>query len=358
VTGSPGSIRVVIAEDSPTVRELLVQILETDPGIRVVGQAKDGAEAVELAVRLRPDLVTMDVHMPVMDGFAATQEIMVRAPTPILIVSSSVSGRDVELSLNALRAGALMVVAKPDNPRTAGFDARRQELLAMAKAMAQVKVVRRWETRPGTTSRGRLAARGARIRLVAVAASTGGPAALQRLLAALPADFNAPILVVQHIASGFVGGLAEWLSGGCDLRIKVAGAGELLRKRTVLLAPDDRQLGVDRDGRAVVADAPAVNGFRPSGSYLFDSAAGVYGASLAAVILTGMGSDGVEGLRAVKSAGGWVFAQDEASSVVYGMPREAVAAGLADAVLPVEEIAARLVELVGGETHGDSRSRR
>lgn len=351
-------IRVVVAEDSSTVRGLLVEILEADPEIRVVGQAKNGAEAVELAASLRPDLVTMDVHMPVMDGFAATKEIMVRAPTPILIVSSSASGREVELSLNAMRAGALMMVAKPDNPGSPGFDARRQDLVAMAKAMAQVKVVRRWAARVGTTQPGRRAAPGAPVRLVAVAASTGGPAALQRILAALPGDFTAPIVVVQHIASGFVAGLAEWLSGSCNLHVKVAESGEPLRGRTVLLAPDDRQLGVGRDGRVVIADAPPVNGFRPSGSYLFGSAAQVYGSSMVAVILTGMGSDGVEGLRAVKAGGGWVLAQDEASSVVYGMPGEAVAAGLADAVLPVEEIAPRLLELVAGENHGNAHSRR
>lgn len=353
-------IRVVVAEDSLTVRELLVEILESDPEIRVVGQAKNGAEAVELATRLKPDLVTMDVHMPVMDGFAATKEIMVQAPTPILIVSSSVSGRDVELSLNAIRAGALMVLAKPDDPQSARFDGRREELVTMAKAMARVKVVRRWPSRPGAARPApplRLAP-GAAIRLVAVAASTGGPAALQRILSALPRDFAAPILVVQHIATGFVGGLAEWLSASCNLRVKVAEHGEPLLKRTVFLAPDDRQLGVSPDGRVVVAAAPPVNGFRPSGTYLFASAAQTYGASVAAVILTGMGSDGVEGLRAVKAAGGRVLAQDEASSVVYGMPGEAVAAGIVDAVLATDEMAPRLVELVAGGSDADARPRR
>ena len=353
-------IRVVVAEDSLTVRELLIEILESDPEIRVVGQAKNGAEAVELAMRLKPDLVTMDVHMPVMDGFAATKEIMVQAPTPILIVSSSVKGRDVELSLNAIRAGALMVIAKPDDPQSARFDGRREELVAMAKAMAQVKVVRRWASQPRAVQpvRARPLPRGAPVRLVAVAASTGGPAVLQRILTALPRDFAAPIAVVQHIATGFVAGLAEWLSASCNLRVKVAEHGETLLKRTVFLAPDNQQLGVGPDGRVVVADAPPVNGFRPSATYLFASAARAYGAAVAGVILTGMGSDGVEGLKAVKAAGGRVLAQDEASSVVFGMPGEAIAAGVVEAVLAIDEIAPRLVELVAGGSHADTRPRR
>lgn len=349
-------IRVLIAEDSVTVRELLVAILESDPEIRVVGQAKNGAEAVELAIRLKPDLVTMDIHMPVMDGFEATKEIMVHAPTPILIVSASAGGREVELSLNAMRAGALMVVAKPDDPRSKGFDGRRDGLVAMAKAMAQVKVVRRWahqarSAHPPPTRR----VMSAPVRLVAVAASTGGPAVLQRMFADLPRDFAAPILVVQHIAAGFVTGLTEWLSASCNLRVKVAEHGEPLLRRTVCVAPDNGHLGVGPDGRVIVADAPPVNGFRPSGTYLFASAARAYGASVIAVILTGMGSDGVQGLKAVKAAGGRVLAQDEASSVVYGMPGEAVAAGVVDAVLKADEIAPRLAQLVAEGNHVDAR---
>jgi two-component system chemotaxis response regulator CheB len=226
--------------------------------------------------------------------------------------------------------------------------------------MARVKVVRRWGSPPSAVSPApaRQMAPGAPVRLVAVAASTGGPAVLQRILTALPGDFAVPILVVQHIATGFVGGLAEWLSASCNLRVKVAEHGEPVLQRTVFLAPDDRQLGVGPNGRVVVVDAPPVNGFRPSGTHLFASAAQAYGASVAAVILTGMGSDGVDGLKAVKAAGGRVLAQDEASSVVYGMPGEAVAAGVVDAVLGVDEMAPRLVELIAGRNDGYARTRR
>lgn len=342
-------IRVLVAEDSVTVRELLVGILHGDPEIRVVGQAKNGAEAVELAERLKPDLITMDVHMPLLDGLEATKEIMIRVPTPIIIVSSSTSRRQVELSLNAMRAGALMALEKPDDPGSATFNGRSANFRSMVKAMAQVKVVRRW--RPRVPVSPALPVPGDRlsktpIRFVAIVASTGGPAAVQRILADLPREFPIPIAVVQHIARGFVGGLADWLDASCNLRVKVAEHGETVARHTVLLAPDDRHLAVGPGGRVVLSDAPAVNGFRPSGTHLFESAAEAYGAGLGAIILTGMGRDGVDGLAAVKAKGGYVIAQDEATSVVYGMPREAVAEGVVEALLPVEEIAARLALLV------------
>ncbi len=352
-------IRVVVAEDSLTVRELLVEILESDPAFQVIGQATTGAEAVDLATRLRPNLIAMDIHMPVMDGLEATQEIMVRAPTPIVLVSASVSRQDAALSFDALRAGALMILAKPHDPASPQFDGCREHFLAMLKAMAQVKVVRRWPSRrprpPVAAERGAAAVP---IRLVALAASTGGPAALQQLLVALPADFPVPIVVVQHIATGFVAPLAEWLNTGCNLRVKVVEHGERLLGRTVYLAPDNRHLGVSSELQAQLSDSPLIGGHRPSGTYLFESVARACGWSAAAVILTGMGADGVAGLDALKAAGGYVIAQDEATSVVYGMPGEAVAAGLADVVLPIEEIAPRLVELAVGGTDAHANSDR
>ncbi len=352
-------IRVVVAEDSLTVRELLIEILDSDQEITVVGQAGNGLEAVELTASLKPDLVTMDVHMPVMDGLAATKEIMVRAPTPILIVTSSARESDVSLSLNAMRAGALMVVSTPDDPRSPMFDRRRADLLAMAKAMAQVKVVRRWgPLAAGNGLADRAAHAATRLRLVAIAASTGGPAALQRVLQDLPGDFPVPVLVVQHIAAGFVGGLADWLASTCGLRVKVAEPGEPLAGRTVYLAPDERHLGIRPDRRILLSDDPPIAGFRPSANFLFETSAGVVGGAMAAVILTGMGSDGVAGLRAVKSGGGRVLAQDEATSVVYGMPQAAAAAGLVDWKLSIRDIGPRLMELVVGGEHGNSRPRR
>jgi two-component system chemotaxis response regulator CheB len=339
-------IRVMVVEDSPTARALMVEILESDPEIDVVGQAPNGAEAVEMTQRLRPDLITMDIHMPVMDGFTATKHIMSQAPTPIIIVSSSMSGPDVEHSLNAIQAGALMLLPKPDNPASARFDYRRAELVTMAKAMASVKVVRRWGTAP-LPPLPKQRPVGGPVRIVAIAASTGGPAALHRVLSGLPRGFKAPIVVVQHITAGFIGGLADWLRASCPLEVTVAEHGEELRPGHVYLAPDTRHLGVTSTGRVAISDEAARNGFRPSGDYLFQSVAAAYGSAVAGIVLTGMGSDGVDGLRAVKAAGGHVLAQDEASSIVYGMPKEAVAAGVVDAVLSLDDMAPRLVHLLG-----------
>lgn len=346
-------IRVLVAEDSRTVRELLVRILTSDPQIEVVGQAATGAEAVELAERLRPNVVTMDIHMPVMDGLEATKEIMTVAPTPIVIVSSSASQKDVELSLHATRAGALLVLRTPDNPRSPHFGKLRDEFLLMVKAMAEVKVVRQW--RPERFARASTQPRAQRTpRLIAIAASTGGPAALQQILAALPRDYAVPIAVVQHIADGFANGLADWLHTSCDLRVRVAQHGDMLCGRTVYIAPDNVHLGVASTGHVALCDGPPLGGFRPSATHLFRSAAASYGSALAAVVLSGMGRDGVDGLQAVRAGGGLVLAQDKESCVVFGMPREAIHAGAVDEVLPVQSIAARLIRMMDGETNGQS----
>ena len=348
-------VRVLVVEDSPTVRQLLVEMLESDPEIRVVGVAENGLEAVRQAVRLTPDLITMDVNMPGQDGLAATKQIMAEAPTPIIIVSSTVSQQAVALSLDATRAGALMVLPKPESPLAPHFDDQRRQLVAMTKAMARVKVVRRWGARtnhlrpllgprPDTppTPTGR-------IRLVTIGCSTGGPAALHRILSALPGAFPAPVTIVQHMARGFVGGLADWLDGGSALRVKVVEDGEPLVAGSAYLAADDRQFGLVLDGdtlRARLLDLPPIGGFRPSASYLFGSAARALGSAAVGLVLTGMGSDGVDGLRELHAANARVFAQDEASSVVYGMAREAVLAGVASETLPLDTLAVRLREMV------------
>jgi two-component system chemotaxis response regulator CheB len=347
-------IRVLVIDDSATARALLGALLRADPAVEVVGEAADGQEGVDKVQRLRPDVVTMDVHMPRLDGLAATKEIMITAPTPVVLVTGSSAPAEVGTAMNALRAGAVAVLHKPGGPGTPDFEARSRELLDTVKAMAGIKLVRHW--RPGAVGsqapRARPAGRPAhppllgpasrRARVVALAASTGGPEALQRLLGALPGDFPVPLVAVQHITPGFTRGLAEWLGGACDLRVKLAEQGEVLAGRTAYLAPDDRHLAVSPGGTVVLSDGPPVRGFRPSATFLFESVAGVYGPAATAVILTGMGDDGVAGLRAVRQAGGRVLAQDEKSCVVFGMPGAAVAAGLADLVLSPEGIASQL----------------
>jgi two-component system chemotaxis response regulator CheB len=354
-------IRVLVADDSATSRALLVELLSAEPDFRVVGEATNGQQAVEMAERLSPDLITMDVQMPVMDGLEATKQIMRRSPRPIIIVSHAARADDVKLSLDATRAGALMVLPKPDGPLSPRFASDRRQLVSMARAMSQVKVVRRHgaearvvasspvsrsvfsapPTAPVRTPRS--------IRLVAIAASTGGPAAIRTILAELPRLFPVPILIVQHIARGFTSGLAHWLAGDTALDVKVAQLGEPADPGTVYIAPDDRHIGCRLDGadtiRIVLDNEPAVGTFRPSASYLFRSVAESLGANALSVVLTGMGDDGIEGLRAAKAAGGRVIAQDEASSVIFGMPREAARAGVVDLVVGLDSMARRLVEL-------------
>lgn len=333
-------IRVLIAEDSVTARELLAAMLSADPEIEVIGMAKDGREAVEMTKALRPDLVTMDIHMPVMDGFEATKQIMIEAPTPIIIITASMDVTDVKVSMEALRVGALALLEKP-NLGVGDFQASCARVVNTVKAMAGVKVVRHFAPRGGMLFQPQAQTDplpGTRVRLVAIAASTGGPAALARVFADLPGQFPVPILVVQHIARGFVSGFASWLNGSCPLQVKVAEDGELLQPSTVYLAPDDAHLGLDTHFRVRHDHSAPINGFRPSATFLFQSVAKVVGPASVSAILTGMGQDGVAGLVAVKQAGGRIVAQDEASSVVFGMPGAAVAEGLADRVLPLAGI--------------------
>jgi two-component system chemotaxis response regulator CheB len=353
-------IRVLVAEDSATARALLVSLLSAEPDITIVGEARTGTEAVELAQRLQPDLVTMDVHMPELDGIEATRQIMTRSPRPILVVSSA-AGTDIEMSLEATRSGALMVIAKPQGPQSSAHESDRRQLVSMVRALAHVKVVRRHGNATPTTSMAALSATPSRLaqtprrlssgrpEILAIAASTGGPAALRTILSELPRSFPLPILIVQHIARGFTGGLAHWLAGDSALRVKLAELGEPAQRGTAYIAPDDRHLGVRRDAvgtlRILLDNANPVGTFRPSATYLFRSCAENVGHGVLAVILTGMGDDGVDGLREVHRMGGQVLAQDEASSVIYGMPREAQRAGIVDQVIPLDNLVRRLEEL-------------
>lgn len=347
-------IRVLIAEDSVTVRELLENVLAADPEIFVAGVATNGLEAVEMTRRLHPDVVTMDINMPVMNGLEATKRIMNESPTPIVIISGSVDVREVSVSMAALQAGALALLEKPPAVGAPEFEQTIRHLVSTVKAMADVKVVqhRRHRHEPPTSVLPEAGAPPVRTRIVALAASTGGPAALGQVLSSLPADFPVPILVVQHMARGFLGGFASWLSGNCILKVKLAAAGELLKPSTVYIAGDDRHLGVTSDFRVKLDDGKAICGFRPSANYMFASVAAAYGASSVAAILTGMGQDGLEGLRQLRAAGGRIIAQDEASCVVFGMPRAVIEAGLADTILPLSLIGQTLVASAAGQDRG------
>jgi two-component system chemotaxis response regulator CheB len=345
-------IRVLIVDDSATTRTLLASILVADPAIQVVGEASDGLEAIALTQQLRPDLVTMDLHMPRLDGLEATREIMITSPTPIVIVTGTTRAREVKESLDTLRVGALDVLVKPPGPKSPNFAAAAEHLVATVKALSQVKVVRHWRSPAAASAVGStpaLVPQGAVPgRIVAIAASTGGPATVRGLLSGFPGDFALPIVMVQHITPGFVSGLASWLDSSTPLRVKVAEQGEPLTPCTVFLAPDHRHLGVSQRGTVALSSAPPIGGFRPSGTFLFESVGRAFAAGAVAVILTGMGDDGVEGLRTIRRTGGRAIAQDETTSVIFGMPGAAIAAGLVDQVQPLPAIASYLVALARG----------
>lgn len=340
-------VRVLVAEDAAVTREYLVYLIEQDPALQVVGAARDGMEAVEHTERLRPDVILMDVHMPRLNGFEATRLIMERAPTPIVIVSASFSRDEEALTFEALRAGALAVVEKPVGPDHPGQEESARKLVEALRLMAEVKVVRRWPRRPRPVPPSPpIAPPGRTVRVVAIGASTGGPAALSEILEGLPGDLGAPILVVQHIAAGFTQGLVDWLAGGTSLAVKIAEAGEPVRAGTVYLAPEGSQMGITSAGRIRLTEGPVADGFCPSASHLFQSVAEAYGRSALGVILTGMGRDGAAGLLRLREAGGVAIAQDEPTSVVFGMPGEAVRLGAAQYVLSPERISEAIRSLV------------
>ncbi len=341
-------IRVLIVEDSPTLRMLLKTILESDPEIAVIGMAASGEEGVRQALALKPDLITMDVHLPGMDGFAATRRIMEERPTPIIIVSSSVDHHEVLTTFNAIQAGALEVLQKPTSINHPDFAALRERLLTTVKLMAEVKVIRHYRSPMTRRSAGELPRSGRAFSLLAIGASTGGPAALNAILKELPAEFPLPVLIVQHMTTGFTAGLVAWLQLESRLRVKIAEDGEVLRAGTVYVAPDDTHLMVTARGVVGLSKAPLVSHVRPSATVLFESVARIYGPDAIGVLLTGMGDDGAAGLRAMRERGAATIAQDETTSAVYGMPKAAVELGAAEQVLPLPQIPAAVLALVAG----------
>ncbi|MGM0521947.1 MAG: chemotaxis-specific protein-glutamate methyltransferase CheB [Pseudomonadota bacterium] len=349
-----GDIRVVIADDSQMVRELLRDILARDPEIQVVGEAKNGQEAVTLARSLRPDLITMDLNMPVMDGLSAIEELMHTRGLPILVVSDR---SDAQTAYHALEVGALELIAKPS---TSEEDAERfTQRVRLLAGVAVITRLRRRSLPPPAimhTENTRKVARAFQ-RVVAITCSTGGPQALLQLLRPLPVNFPAPILIAQHISDGFIEGMAKWLSSLCAMPVTVAAEGELLRAGHIYLSPSERDLSVTPNHRLQLLTREQGVVYRPSGDVMLKSVATVYSADAIGVILTGMGRDGVNGMRTIYQAGGTTLAQDEASSVIYGMNQEAVKAGVIQHVLPLEKLPARLLRETGFTTHlGEPRA--
>jgi len=316
-------VRVLIVEDSPTQCELLRSLLGEDSDIALVGEAHDGVEAVEAARRLRPDVVTMDMRLPRLGGLEAIAEIMIEAPARILVVCAVDDDPALDLSFRAVAAGALELIAKPRGKDSAGIRAWGHTLRESIHLMAEVPVVRRYRSTP--RARAAPLSPGQHLGALGIVASTGGPPALAAILKALPGDLPVPIFIAQHVAPGFVGGLVRWLGAQTRLRVVLAEHGAAAEPGRVYLPPDEHDLLVTRGGR--VGLAPNASASCPSANRLLASLAEVYLERAGGIVLTGMGTDGAQGAQAICDAGGVMFAQEEESCVVNGMPRAAVRAG-------------------------------
>ena len=342
-------VRVLIVEDSAVVQEHLRRIISADPRLSVAGIAGSGEEALEIVDRVAPDVISMDIQLPGMEGFETTRRIMAHRPTPIVVVSG-VGAEEVNLTMEAMKAGALGVVQKPVSCRHEDYDAVASRLCTQLAIMSEVKVIRRRDPGPrrpmaqtGIAPPPRLAL--APFQVVVVAASTGGPNALLQLLTGLGSGFPLPVVVVQHMSPGFMEGFAEWLTGVTPFAASVVQGPTKLAPGNCYLAPSNQHV-ILSGGVAGLDAGPPVGNHRPSANVLFSSAARAWGSAAIGVLLTGMGDDGASGLADLKGAGAITIAEDESTAVVYGMPAAGVALGGVRELLPIQEIAPRVLDLV------------
>jgi len=348
-------IKVLVVDDSPTARELLCHLLGTDPEVRVVGAAKDGHEAIQYLRLQRPDVITMDIHMPGMNGLEATRTIMETQPVPIVIVSGNWEPGEVETTFHAMESGALAIVQRPKGIGHPDHSRTTKELIQTVKLMSEIKVVRRrvrerqaaerW-TAPGAASY----IAPADVTAVAIGASTGGPLVIQSILKGLPRDFPASIFVVQHVAEGFLKGMVDWLSETSAVPLVIAGNGEPIAPGRAYFAPDGHNMGLGADCRIRLVRQPARDAPGASVGYLFRSVAEALGPKAVGILLTGMGRDGAEELRLMRERGALTIAQDKESSVVFGMPAAAIELQAATYVLSPEKILAVLQNMAARMT--------
>ncbi len=339
-------VKVLVADDSPTVCLMMTRMLEEDPGITVIGTASNGRDAIDKITRLKPDLVTMDVNMPVMDGIEAIEHIMAYCPLPVIVVSSVV---DPELTANAARAlgaGAVDVISKPTPDSLEDFEEIAEEIREKIKLLSRVRVI--------THPRARLLDRddavtrptAVRKEIVGIASSTGGPQALQRIICSMPQDFGASLLIVQHISSGFTDGLISWLQSSSKIPVVKGRDGMEIRRGQVIVAPDDIHMAVNSRNRISLVDRCVPGPHKPSADVLLESIAETCGRKAMGVILTGMGHDGAAGIKAIHDQGGHTLAQDEETSVIFGMAGEAVRLGGVDEIVPLTDISRKIMEQV------------
>ncbi len=344
---------MLVVEDSGVARELIKHILSEDPEIRIIGTAANGEEALDFVAKSRPDVITMDIIMPKMDGFEATRRIMETQPIPIVMVTATLVQEEVNRTWQAVEAGAVAVLEKPRYPYTGEESAR---LVQTVKLMSQVKLVRRWKRQNSAPQLKPAPAKPQAplskewpprkdVAAVVIGASTGGPQVLHQILAKLPADFPAPILLVQHISPGFTAGFVQWLNRSIALEVRLPVHGDRARAGNVYVAPDGYHMKIDHFLRILLTKEEPVCGIRPSVSNLFKSAAESLGSRALGILLTGMGRDGAEELAALKEKGAITIIQDEESCVVYGMPGEAAKLDAAKYSFSPEKIAGFLQNL-------------
>lgn len=341
-------IRVLVADDSPTVRLMICRMLEGDPAFKVIGTVANGREATEQVALLKPDIVTMDVQMPIMNGLEAIEYIMAYNPVPILVISSVVDRENTANAARALGAGAVDVLPKPVPKSMEDFEVIAQDLRAKVKMLSRVRVITHPKAKltrdPVISSTG---AEGEPdketlidlFRIVAIGSSTGGPQALQHVLSSIPDDINASILIVQHIAPGFTDGLVEWLGSSCSLDIMMPKSGHMIEPGQILVAPEGRHMIVTPGGQIRLVDQNYPNPHKPSVNVLLDSVAEAYAQKAIGVIMTGMGNDGALGIKAIHDEGGHTIAQDSETSAIFGMAKEAIKMGGVDDVVPLPKIA-------------------
>jgi two-component system chemotaxis response regulator CheB len=368
-------IRVLVVDDSALMRSFITSMLEQDQAIRVVGQAANGREAIAKVQELKPDVVTMDVRMPVMDGLATTEHLMAYRPTPILVLTASLASHEVDITFKMLGAGALEVVEKPSGTDMRALERASRDLIRRVKVLSRVKVVTHLRGRRKQTEHNETPARSnvqtypsgtpsackrsnvqtfersnapVAFPVIVIGASTGGPRVIHKILSDLPRSLEAAVVVVQHIAEGFSPGMVEWLATAGPLPVNLADEGRMIRPREVLVVPDKRDMLITAAGRVHLSESPLLIQ-RPSVDITMQAAAEVYGPRAIGVLLTGMGRDGAYGLQAIRRSGGHTLAQDEASCAIYGMPRSAVEIGAVEQILPPSQIAMRLMELVAAQ---------
>jgi len=337
-------IRILIADDSELTRVVLRDLLSQDSDIQVVCEVSDGRSAVEQTGKLRPDLVIMDVMMPIMDGIEAAAEIMASTPTPILMLSANTDPQDSRSAFAAIKSGALDVMAKPSGVVSEAFSQIATQLIAKVKSLSRIRVIHHYRSQRSKPEQPRLeqpklATPSGPRKILAIGASTGGPKAVLQVLQGLPKNLEAAVLVVQHIADGFAPGFADWLDREAALPVRLASDGNMLQPGQVLIAPNRAHLTV-RSNRVTLEDSPPLHNCRPAVDALFHSLASPSSAAeTVAVLLTGMGTDGAAGLQSLQRLGAYTIAQDEASCAVYGMPKAAIDRGAVSQVLSLENIA-------------------